>query len=91
MAAFGPDQVGALNEAKINSKRAADDAAAARAMVEDILTQLSGPKEADGKRLWRGWSQLGGRTLVDAVAGIGAYLGLPGFGDTKKQIEAPKH
>lgn len=38
-----------------------------------ILQQLAGPDP------YNGWAQLGNRTLVDAVATIGAHLGLPGF------------
>lgn len=39
------------------------------------LHQLAGP---DAPREW-GWPQLGGRTLVDAVAAIGENLGIEGF------------
>lgn len=42
-----------------------------------ILDQLTGPKGVNGP----GWPQLGGRYLADAVAAIGAHLGLPGFYD----------
>lgn len=59
--------------------------------LDDIITQLAGMPERDGKQLWRGWPQLGQRTPVDAIAGIGAYLGLPGYSDVKKQIQPPKH
>lgn len=31
-----------------------------------------------------GWYQLGGRSLVDAVAAIGAHLKISGFTDTKE-------
>lgn len=46
-----------------------------------ILDQLAGhPGEK-----FPGWPQLGGRTLVDAVAAIGAHLEIDGFTDTKKE------
>ncbi|MFT4296616.1 MAG: N-acetylmuramoyl-L-alanine amidase [Micropruina sp.] len=47
---------------------------------QDIKAQLTGSPEA-GK--YPGWKQLGDRTLVDAVAAIGAQLGIPGFVDPK--------
>ena len=47
---------------------------------QDIKAQLTGSPEP-GKH--PGWPQLGGRTLVDAVAAIGAKLGLEGFYDPK--------
>jgi hypothetical protein len=34
--------------------------------IDEVLTQLYGPRGADGRIV--GWTQLGGRTLVDAVA-----------------------
>ncbi|WNO26667.1 lysin A, L-Ala-D-Glu peptidase domain [Gordonia phage Rahul] len=37
-----------------------------------------------------GHKQLGNRTLVDGVAAIGAYLGVPGFVDTLGVITGPK-
>lgn len=46
-----------------------------------ILDQLAGhPGEK-----FPGWPQLGGRTLVDAVAAIGAHLEIEGFTDTRKE------
>jgi len=45
-----------------------------------ILDQLAGHP---GDK-FPGWPQLGGRTLVDAVAAIGAHLEIDGFTDTKK-------
>lgn len=45
-----------------------------------ILDQLAGHP---GDK-FPGWPQLGGRTLVDAVAAIGAHLEIDGFADTKK-------
>lgn len=44
--------------------------------LADVNGQLTGSPEP-GK--FPGWKQLGGRTLVDAVATIGAHLGLEGF------------
>jgi len=46
-----------------------------------ILDQLAGHP---GDK-FPGWPQLGGRTLVDAVAAIGAHLEIDGFTDTKKE------
>ena len=45
-----------------------------------ILDQLAGHP---GDK-FPGWPQLGGRTLVDAVAAIGAHLEIDGFTDTKE-------
>ncbi len=48
--------------------------------LKDIKAQLTGhPRE--GK--YPGWPQLGDRTVVDALAAIGAHLGIDGFKDTK--------
>ena len=33
---------------------------------------------------WPGWPQLAGLSLVDAVATIGAHLGIEGFEDKRK-------
>lgn len=46
-----------------------------------ILDQLAGLPDGDGGR---SWPQLGGRSLVDAVAAIGENLGIAGFTDPKK-------
>lgn len=52
----------------------------ARSKDDLVLDQLAGhPWEQ-----WAGWPQLGGRSLVDAVAAIGAKLGIDGFKDVKK-------
>lgn len=45
-----------------------------------IYDQICGPGEPGE---FNGWDQLGGRTLVDAVAAIGAALKLDGFADPK--------
>lgn len=45
-----------------------------------ILDQLVGHPWAS----FPGWEQLGGRSLVDAIAAIGAHLEIEGFKDTKK-------
>lgn len=50
--------------------------------VRDNQIQLRGPS-------MQGWDQLGGRTLVDAVAAIGTHLGLPDFHDTLKIVIPP--
>lgn len=47
----------------------------------DIKAQLTG---SPLDREYPGWSQLGGRTLVDAVAAIGERVGVPGCVDPKK-------
>ncbi|KQB84944.1 MULTISPECIES: peptidoglycan recognition protein family protein [Corynebacterium] len=65
----------ALHDAKMNAIWANQAAA-------DNQIQLRGPNK-------RGWDQLGGRTLVDAVARIGVHLGLPGFIDVKTGKTAP--
>lgn len=39
--------------------------------------QLAGPRQADG--YGHGWPQLGNRSVVDALAAIGSFLGIPGF------------
>ncbi|RJO72997.1 lysA [Nocardia panacis] len=48
-----------------------------------ILEQLAGPgsKDQRGALTPVGWPQLGGRSLLDAVAVIGAKLGIDGFKD----------
>ena len=38
--------------------------------------QLAGPDADEGSY---GWTQLGGRTVVDAIAVIGSELGIDGF------------
>lgn len=43
-----------------------------------ILDQLGGPNTTAAN--FPGWPQLGGRTVVDALAAIGEHLGIPGFG-----------
>lgn len=48
--------------------------------IDLILDQLVGHPWA----AFPGWPQLGGRSLVDAVAAIGAKLEIEGFKDTKK-------
>lgn len=46
--------------------------------------QLAGPgRTPQGKPDFKGWSQLGGHTVVDALAVIGQTLGIPGFGIEK--------
>ncbi|MGW5316711.1 N-acetylmuramoyl-L-alanine amidase [Nocardia thailandica] len=42
------------------------------------LDQLAGPGTRDGKN-FPGWPQLGGRTIVNALAAIGQKLGIEGF------------
>lgn len=51
-----------------------------------IFEQLAGYK-TNSRDLYPGWPQLGGRTLVDAVATIGAALNIPGFYDPKRDAK----
>ncbi|MGW3545903.1 glycoside hydrolase family 25 protein [Nocardia niigatensis] len=44
--------------------------------AQDVQIQLRGPG-------LNGWPQLGGRTVVDALAAIGEHLGIPGFAAPK--------
>lgn len=48
--------------------------------VRDIKAQLTGSSTLGQ---YPGWGQLGGRTLVDGIAALGAKAGLPGFRDVK--------
>ena len=50
------------------------------AKVDTIRHQLTGGRFTG----YPGWPQLGGRTVVDAVAAIGAHLKIAGFRDVKK-------
>ena len=43
------------------------------------LDQLAGPRDADGQQHFKGWPQLGDRTVVDALAAIGERLEIDGF------------
>lgn len=72
--AFTRTHEAALNDDKLASQRAELHARDARA-------QLTGSTEV-GK--YPGWPQLGGRTVVDALAAIGEKLGLDGFKDPKE-------
>lgn len=54
--------------------------AANRDRQDYILDQLAGYPW----REWGGWDQLAGLSLVDAVATIGAHLGIDGFKDMRK-------
>lgn len=51
-----------------------------RSKEDLILDQLAGYPHED----WTGWEQLGGLTLVNAVATIGHKLGIDGFKDMRK-------
>lgn len=64
---FTPMHADALNEAKHAAWKARDNSA-------DNRTQLRGPGD-------KGWPQLGGRTLVDAIGAIGQKLGMADFSD----------
>ena len=52
-----------------------------RSKEDLILDQLAGYPHDN----WAGWDQLGGLTLVNAVAAIGHKLGIDGFKDVRKQ------
>ncbi|MFI5777037.1 N-acetylmuramoyl-L-alanine amidase [Nocardia sp. NPDC051570] len=55
--------------------------------VAQILDQLGGPGAARGGD-FRGWPQLGNRTVVDALAAIGEKLGVEGCYDPKTRKAA---
>lgn len=76
-----PDPVPAPTPPAPSAPGAAGDVEREVAMV---LDQLAGLRDKDGRQRFRGWPQLGGRTLVDAVAAIGAAQGLPGFKDPRE-------
>lgn len=48
--------------------------------VKDLRQQVTGGRDAGE---YPGWEQLGDRTIVDALAVIGAHLNIPGFIDPK--------
>nr|DAD89994.1 MAG TPA: Chitinase A [Siphoviridae sp. ctCCv12] len=52
--------------------------------LRDLKAQMTG---APGLGAYPGWPQLGGRTVVDALAAIGAKLEIPGFADLKAQAK----
>lgn len=52
------------------------------ARLNAVVQQLTGSIDPDVEG-YKGWPQLGGRTLVDAVAAIGTKLEIPGFSDVK--------
>lgn len=81
----------ALNDAKLAAIEARDRTKNTEAVAVAIEQQLAGPRERDGKQLYHGWPQLGGRTLVDGVAAIGTYLGIPGFSDPRGIVKPNKH
>lgn len=52
--------------------------------VKLILEQLAGPgRLPNGDPDFKGWEQLGSRSFVDALAAVGAKLGIEGFKDPK--------
>ncbi|GAA4811008.1 hypothetical protein [Tomitella cavernea] len=55
--------------------------------VKDVREQLCGEGARD-KGEYTGWPQLGGRTVVDAIAAIGAALGVPGMYDPHSEQQA---
>lgn len=72
------DFAAACGIGKDNHLMSADDA------VADVHEQLCGQGSRDSGQ-YTGWPQLGGRTLVDAIALIGQTLGIPGFSAPKGQ------
>ncbi|MFC3849731.1 glycoside hydrolase domain-containing protein [Corynebacterium hansenii] len=50
-----------------------------RDLLNRIHDQQAGMRDDDGVQRYRGWEQLGGRTLVDGLAAIGEKLGVDGF------------
>lgn len=53
--------------------------------VGELLDQFGGlgTKRDDPEHRWKGWPQLNGQTVVNALADIGQALGLPGYGRQK--------
>ena len=55
MAAFGPDQVGALHEAKVNSVKTLEALATIGERLELVADQLLGYRKENGKYIFSGW------------------------------------
>lgn len=70
----------ANNQTSSTQKDGSEMNANERQAVDDIHQQLTGSR-TPGQ--YQGWPQLGGRTLVDAVAKIGEKLEIPGFKSPK--------
>lgn len=54
-----------------------------------VYKTVDGKKVVDVEKSFPGWDQLGGRTAVDALAAIGAALGIPGFYDPLGVVKNP--
>ncbi|MDJ0006523.1 hypothetical protein [Gordonia alkanivorans] len=54
-----------------------------------VYKTVDGKKVVDIEKSFPGWDQLGGRTAVDALAAIGAALGIPGFYDPLGVVKNP--
>ena len=54
-----------------------------------VYKTVDGKKVIDIEKSFPGWDQLGGRTVVDALAAIGAALGIPGFYDPAGVVKNP--
>lgn len=54
-----------------------------------VYKTVAGKKVVDINASFPGWPQLGGRTAVDALAAIGAALGIPGFFDPLGIVKNP--
>ncbi|AMS03335.1 lysin A, glycosyl hydrolase domain [Gordonia phage Neobush] len=54
-----------------------------------VYKTVDGKKVVDIEKSFPGWPQLGNRTVVDALAAIGAALGIPGFYDPLGVVKNP--
>lgn len=82
-------------QARIDNKQEAPVGSSEVKQVQDFVAGFCGPIGSDAKDIrqqltggrdagqYPGWPQLGGRTMVDALAAIGAKLGIDGFKDPK--------
>lgn len=73
---FGPDQIGALHEAKMNTREILDILKSVQRDTSLILDQLVGPERKDGNRTFSGWSKTAtwngtnGKTFVEYTTGL---------------------
>ena len=56
--------------------------------VKDIRAQLTGGRD---RGEYPGYDQTGSRTLLDAVATVGAFIGVPEFRDVLGKVTGPRH
>ena len=85
---FGPDQVGALHEAKMNTREILDILKGIQRDTSLILDQLVGPERKDGNRTFSGWPKTAtwngtdGKTFVEYTTGLLEQLkSLPAKGE----------